>query len=154
VSFLKEFSIGFTHPLRDLAGSFVLYFLYSTITGDVIESTIPTSGGYSFNIWIFWWFFVIFSIFDNLIGIIYDGIVAPDNPIDETPRYAGLFIGVFFWGSALIDIYTRMGGDLGNIILSVISAGLCVLVGMILRLSVSTTGKRGLVVEQEKSPWQ
>jgi hypothetical protein len=152
VSFLKEFFIEFTRPLRDVIGSSILYSLYSAFAGDAIESTMPVSSGYFFDIWIFLWIFVILSLLDNMMGIMYDKIAEPDNPIDATPRYIGLFIGVFFWGAAFIDIYARMGGDLGGIIGPALFAGVCALAAMVLRVSLFAK-KRKLIVEEDRSPW-
>jgi len=150
VSFFKDFLIGFTQPLRDLVGSAFLYYLYSVGTGNTLDSTISTSTGYYFNIWIFLEIFVIVSIIDNLAGIVHDTTTTDDNPIDATPRFVGLFTGTFFWGSVLTDLYTRMGGDLGDIIGPVVIAGICLFGGSIIRLSRSSKRKRRLMlVERE-----
>jgi len=152
VSFLKEFFIEFTRPLRDLIGSYILYALYLAFAGEAIESTMPVSSGYFFNVWIFLWIFVILSLLDNMTGIMYDKIIEPDNPIDATPRYIGLFIGVFFWGAAFIDLYARMGGNLGEVIGPALFAVVCTLAAMVLRVSLFAK-KRKMVVEEDKTPW-
>ena len=149
MSFLKEFLIGFTQPLRDFIGAFLLYSVYS-ILGFPIESTVTVQGGYLFNIWIFLEIFVIVSVADNIIGLIRDATVTHENRIDVNMRLLGAVMGIFVWGSGLIDAYTTMGGNLVDVIVSVIIAGACLLGGIYLRTMLSTKRSRQLLrVERE-----
>jgi hypothetical protein len=126
VSFLKEFLIGFTQPLRDFVGAFLLYSAYS-ILGFPIESTITVQGGYLFNLWLFLEIFVIVSVADNIIGLIRDATAAQQNRIDVNMRLLGAVLGIFVWGSAFIDAYSSIGGDLVDAIVAVVIGGACLL---------------------------
>jgi hypothetical protein len=151
VSFLKEFLIGFTQPLRDLIGSFLLYSAYS-ILGFPIESTITVQGGYLFNIWLFLQIFVIVSVADNIIGMIHDAMVNHENSIDINMSLLGAAMGIFVWGSGLIDAYTTMGGSLVEGIVSVIIGGACLFGGIYARtrLSIKRSRERSRVEREFK----
>ena len=132
MSELKDLLIGFTQPLRDLIASFILYLVFTS--GITIESTISPLNGHIFNIWIFMDIFISISIFDNFMGIVSDVRTTYDNPVDAFARFIGLFIGSIVWGFALVTIYVNMRGDLGDILVFVLVATVCLIGGFILRL--------------------
>jgi hypothetical protein len=152
VSFSKEFLIGFTQPLRDFIGGLLFYSVYS-ILGFPIESTITVPGGYLFNLWLFLEIYVIVSVADNILGMIRDATVPRENPMDVTMRLVGAAMGIFVWGSGLIDVYVTMGGNLVDAILSVILAGACLLGGLYARTRFSINRSREMSrVEREFRP--
>lgn len=152
MSFLREFLIGFTQPLRDFIGAFLLYSFYS-ILGFPIESTITVQGGYLFNLWLFLEIFAIVSVADNIMGMIRDATVPRDNPMDVTMRLVGAAMGIFVWGSGLIDVYATMGGNLVDAIVSVIVAGACLLGGLYARTRFSINRSREMSrMEREFRP--
>lgn len=141
MSFLREFLIGFTQPLRDFIGAFLLYSVYS-ILGFPIESTITVQGGYLFNLWLFLEIFVVVSVADNVTGMILDAMVPRDNPMDVTMRLVGAAMGIFVWGSGLIDVYTTIGGTVVDAVVSVIVGGACLLGGLYARTRFSIERSR------------
>ena len=136
MSFLREFLIGFTQPLRDFIGAFLLYSAYSFL-GFPLEPAIPLGEGYLFNIWMFLEIFVIVSVADNVAGMIRDAMVPPGNLMDVNMRLPGAAMGIFVWGAGLVDAYTTMGGAVLDAVVSVVVAGACVLAGIYVRTRVS-----------------
>jgi len=152
VSFLREFLLGFSQPVRDFIASYFLYFGV-TLTGYPVESTITTPGSYFFSIWIFLVIYIAVAIIDHLAGMIYDTTVVQDNPMGVNTRLLGAAIGIFVWGSGFIDAYASMGGNLVEVILSVAVAGAGILVGIYLRnlLAIERYRER-LRIEREFKP--
>ena len=152
MSFLREFLLGFSQPVRDFIASYFLYFGV-TLTGYPIESTITTPGGYFFSIWVFLVIYLAVAVVDHLLGMAYDTTVIQDNPMGGNMRFLGAVIGIFVWGSGLIDAYASMGGNLFDVIISVAVAGIAILAGIYLRnlLAIERYRER-LRIEREFRP--
>jgi len=133
VSDFGDFWFGFFKPVRDLVGSLFVYALLIGF-GEIRHSTIQNSD-FTFNIWGFLLIFIcVSSILEIASEVFSDLKHGYKEPIESVIRILGFIIGTMIFSFVLIPLYSSIGGNIGDIVISEIVASICMLIGIIFRL--------------------
>ena len=132
MGFFSDFWYGFLKPIRDLAGSMLIYSLFAS---DVTISSTIQNSKLSFNIWLFLVIFIGMSSFLEMISEMIDNTDSiHKKPIDSFLRISGFIIGTFCFSIMLILIYVKIGGDFRDVIICEIIGSICMFTGMIIQM--------------------